>query len=65
MCAGGFVYFVENKLSYFSVSGPDPLLLFLITPIKQPNVSKMCSRYKTSRKLCSFSATDCSISNVY
>ena len=33
MC-GGFVYFVVNGMSYFSISGPGPLLFFCITPIK-------------------------------
>ena len=31
ICAGGFVYFVVNKMSYCSVSGPSPLLSFACT----------------------------------
>ena len=31
ICAGGFVYFVVNKMSYFSISGPGPLLSFACT----------------------------------
>ena len=31
ICAGGFVYFVVNKTSYFSVSGPGLLLYFACT----------------------------------
>ena len=62
------MYFVVNKMSYFSVSGPGPLLTLLspilIMPIQRPNVSRMCSRYKTSSELCSFSATDCPFFNV-
>ena len=62
------MHFVVNKMSYCFISGPGPLLIFLhasilITPIKWPNVSRMCE-VKTSSKLCSFSATDCPISSV-
>ena len=31
ICAGGFVYFIVNKMSYFSVSGSGPLLSFACT----------------------------------
>ena len=63
------MYFAVYKMSYFSVSGPglpSPFLMYdshdayKMTKI----VSRMCLRYKTSNKFCSFSATDCPIFNV-
>ena len=59
-----------NVICFHFQAWSGPLLFFflhtpiLIMPINWPNVSRMCSRYKTSSKLCSFSATDCPIANV-
>ena len=61
------VFWSQQNLIFFRF-GPVRFYLLhvqiLITPIKWSNVSRRCSRYKTSSKLCSFSATDCPISNV-
>ena len=57
-CAGYIVYFVVNKRPYFLFLGPIRFYILhalpLIMPIKWPNVSRMCLRYKTSSKLCGF-----------
>ena len=61
MCAGGFMYFVVNKMSYFFISRPVPLLSFACTHSYYAykmtnffNVFRMCLRCKKSSKLSSF-----------
>ena len=68
------MYFIVNKMSYIAWSAIFFFFFFffffllLLTdsmmPIKRPNLSRMCLRYKTSSKLCSFSATVCPMFNV-
>ena len=65
------MYFVLNKMSYFSVSGPDLPLTFacigsyyaykMIECIQ--NVLEI-KKHPVSLKVCSFSVTDCPIFNV-
>ena len=67
ICAGGFVYFAVNKMLYFSVSGPGPLLFFICTDSYYPYKMTKCIVNVIEVKLpvsFSFSATDCPISDA-
>ena len=55
MCWRFRVFYSKQNVIFFHFQAYFLNVPILITPIKWPNVSRMCLRHKTSSKLCSFS----------